>query len=778
MTRLLLVDPVESRLPLRAALARLCELTVLGLDRSGRLPGVRHVAVGDLRADTVVAAAAELAGLDGVVCWDQTATHAANLAAARLGLPLLWDDPDRDLRDKTVMHREWAATGVPCPRTLAVRPGDPLPAGPAVVKPAALQGGIGARLCPDATAAGEAVERLAEALDGRGPDAWIGAAARRSGGGTGILHQPVVRPDPGSDGAAAEYTAEVAVAGGRPQLVAVFAKAHVPPPYFAETSFSLPPSVPPPVPEPVLVAALERAVGALRLRNTVAHLEFCVSGGEVVCFELNPRLLGDPGPALLTEVLGLPVAALLIDLARGADRVALGRAAAARRTGRWGGFVDVRIDGAAGPGSYRGLDPGGERLAAAEVHPVLARGQAVRVSALRGPARVATVRVTAGDQDERDRLLRHWTRPERVRPLGPLPAAGPTGAAGAVRVAVHDVREVLAGRRRDLLAGWHALAAAGTYTCSPAWAEVSAALPGTQRARLVVAEDDLGPLAAVPCWTCRPAPSGYAPGTLLDAEPDAAGVLLVGSRAGYHSQLPMRPGLPPDRRQATVAAVVAAACEDAAADEVWVMYADDETATACVGTAPPLPLPADAVLDTSGLGHADWLALLPGDRRRKLQREVERWDRSGAHFDVVPLVEVADEAGPLLAAHNRRFGSTAADGAMCRYLMLHATAFGADAVAFTCRDAAGLLAFSFGVQWQDQLVMRAGGERDGADRRNELHFALAVHQPLRYAALAGHRRVHLGPTGDEAKLRRGAVPQPRWAVPLRSRLAAAAGGPG
>ena len=58
MTRLLLVDPVESRLPLRAALARLCKLTVLGLDRSGRLPGLRHVAVGDLRPHTVVAAAA------------------------------------------------------------------------------------------------------------------------------------------------------------------------------------------------------------------------------------------------------------------------------------------------------------------------------------------------------------------------------------------------------------------------------------------------------------------------------------------------------------------------------------------------------------------------------------------------------------------------------------------------------------------------------------------------------------------------------------------------
>lgn len=777
MPALLLVDPNGSRLSLLAAMTRLCDLTVVSLQRDCRLPGARHISVEDLRPATVIAAANTAGHLDGVLCWEQSATHVTNRTAAHLGLPLLWDDPLRDLRDKLTSYRAWAAAGIGYPHTVLIRPGEPLPAGPSVVKPAALQGGIGARLCADAAAAHRAAAALREALDGRGPDAWLGAAALRADTSKDILWQQVVHPDLDEYEEAHEYSAEVLVVDGRPHLLAVFSKCHVAPPYFAETTFSLPPSEDLPLPYDLIRTAVERAVTAVGLRNTMAHLEFCVAEGKVVFFELNPRLIGDPAPALLEGAVGVPLAPLLMDLARGVHGVAPGGAADPCATDSWSGFVDVRLDSTSNGMTYQGLDPGGVPLSTIEVHPVITRGQVVQVSPLRGPARVATVQVTASSSGERDRLLRHWASPERVRPLGSPSTPAPCRISGVLRTTVWDISKVTLRDQQGLVRAWHTLTETSSYTCSPAWAQVSAALPGTEGARLIVIEDDLGLLSAVPCWTCRPAPSGYRPWELVGAEPESDAILLVGSRAGYCSQFPLRGGLSDGQQRAIIEALAEAAravADETGLQEIWAMHADDETAKLCtaVSSGSPLQLSPDAMLPLNEMGHATWIGVQSRSRRRRLEQEAARWDRSGAHFAVVPLAEVVVEAGPLLAAHNRRFGSNATDEAMRRYLELQATAFGEDAVAFTCRDPDKLLAFSYGLQWHDQLIMRATGERGGLARRDGLYFYLSLHQPVRHAALAGYRQIHLGPTAYDAKIRRGAVLQKRWAVRLRSRIMA------
>ena len=774
MTRLLLVGSASSRPLLLRRLASRHRVTVLGREPPAERGLGEAITVPDMRPETLLRAlAGQRRRFRGVVCWDQMATFAANRVAAALGLPPLWEPTDVNLADKRALYQRWAEHGVPFPRTTTVGPDGPFPDGPCVVKPAALMGAIGARLCRTPNEAAAVVARLAQACEGKGPDGWIARLLQEHGFPGTILAQEVVTPDPTPDGEALEYTAEVAVAGGRPRLLAVFAKSHVGPPYFAETWFLLPPPPGAPVWKVDVEGLATAAARAAGMANGIAHLEFCITGGKVVFFELNPRLIGEPAPALMEEVHGIPVPDLLADLAQGNGQGAWARldALPAPRPGQ-AAFISVRAGSDLSGRVYRGLDFGGIPLHAIEVDQVLANGKTIRVSELRGPARVADVRLRRSPPDQCARWLRHWQEADRIRvseadqPPSPSPGGGRRPAGGLTVRLVEGAEPLLtpAGRR---------LAAAAGLTSSPAWVRVSLAMPETRRLITVTVEDGQGLLALLPCWVCDPVPSTHDPaqaaGIAAGATP--APVLLAGSRAGYTSQLLLRPGLAPEARRAAAAAAAdgaRAAADRAGLSEAWLMYGDAPAVRDLTGAAagPALHLPPETAIPLGARSHEAWVASLPRRRRQELTKEARCWDGSGARVEAVPLMSVADEAGPLLAALNRRFGGTVSDSAMRRYLRLHAEAFGEAAVAFTCRVRGRLQAFSAAIEWRDELAVRVYGEERGGGRSDGLYFYLTVHTPVRFAALRALRAVSLGPGTYQAKHLHGAEPQARWAVPL------------
>ena len=62
----------------------------------------------------------------------------------------------------------------------------------------------------------------------------------------------------------------------------------------------------------------------------------CFKNGEIVFYELNPRLIGHPGGQILVSACGLDVAKLIVDLSLG------GTALPDVKQQRYGGFVDIR----------------------------------------------------------------------------------------------------------------------------------------------------------------------------------------------------------------------------------------------------------------------------------------------------------------------------------------------------------------------------------------------------------------------------------------------------
>ncbi|MGW5049849.1 ATP-grasp domain-containing protein [Actinokineospora sp. NPDC004072] len=159
-------------------------------------------------------------------------------------------------------------------------------------------------------------------------------------------------PDPGpflveEFVAGPEFSAEGVFIGGEPRVLALTAKDKLPPPHFVEAGHVLPAELP----EPVRRAAegeVAAALTALGLRFGVFHVEFWLSGEEVVLGEVHPRPGGDWLHALLGHAIpGLELFGLLCDdvLGRAAPPdLAPTRAAAARFLVAPPGRL-VRIDG-------------------------------------------------------------------------------------------------------------------------------------------------------------------------------------------------------------------------------------------------------------------------------------------------------------------------------------------------------------------------------------------------------------------------------------------------
>ncbi len=738
MARILLIGAPGARPALLKRLISRHQVTVLtDAPVQDEPTAYDQVVVPDLMPTTAVQSAVELRRrFHGVLSWDQMATGTANRVAESLELPPLWAATGLNLADKADLYSRWIPRGVPCPVPLSA--GD-LPDGPCIVKPGALMGAIGTRLCSGRQEAEAALRELEAALSGSGPSGWAAALLARYGLPASVLVQEVIPVDLTADGEHLEYTAEVAVSRGEPRLVCVYAKAHVPPPHFAETSFLVPPPRDAPVWDTDIRAAAYDAAVAAGLQNSTAQLEFCLSDGKIKFFELNPRLMGDPGPALIERVHRVPMVELAAAIATG-DRTAAWRLldSAALEPQEAAAFVYVRAGFDRAGQTYRGLDAGRVPLSAVDVEPVLTNGDVIAVSELRGPARVATVRLAAPDDERRSAWVDHWTTPGSVRTERPGPETGP----------------------------WDGQA--GHWSLGQPWLRLSEQLPGLRGQVMVTVEDEAGLAVGAPCWVCDRPPSKYDPGPATGLGEGGGPAILIGSRTGYSSRVFVRPGLAGAARAAAVEEFihrVRGLADRESVDEAWVMHADPVTAGNLTGL-PALQLPPVAEIPLGLRGHEEWLSSLPKRRRQGLRKEYTRWADQG---EVVPLADVVEEAGPLLAAHNRRFGSDTADVAMQRFLRLHAETLGESARAFVLRGPDGLVAFAFAVEWGDRLVMRTYGGLGGRRADDGLYFYLAYHLPVRFAALRGISSIELGPGAYATKLLHGASLEPRWALPLVTR---------
>jgi hypothetical protein len=351
--------------------------------------------------------------LDGVICYQQAATNTTNLIAHALGLAPIWDDPSIDLTNKRDLYDLWLAHKVAHPKALTVTgPDDPRLSGltfPVVVKPASMMGGLGVRKCDSPLEASDWISFIGRT------EAWVSSGSRVAELYFGyspdqkqeILVQEYVEPDAIGD-RRPEFTAECAVADGKARVLDVFEKYHTEPPFFDESLFLLP------APDldqsrlPRIQEAVAAAVRALGFHSGLCHAEFCFKDDEIVFYELNPRLIGEPGGRILSGVCGLDLPALLADLACGMTFLP-----EVLRQG-YGGFVDIRAGRELEGFAFSGIDHLDAPRGSYNLDLARPVGAVIAMPGVRGRQVLARVSFLCQSVEEQMENAEYWQSPERI----------------------------------------------------------------------------------------------------------------------------------------------------------------------------------------------------------------------------------------------------------------------------------------------------------------------------------------------------------------------------
>lgn len=250
-------------------------------------------------------------------------------------------------------------------------------------------------------------------------------------------------------------------------------------------------------------------------------------------------------------------------------------------------------------------------------------------------------------------------------------------------------------------------------------------------------------------------------------------VLLVGGCSGYHSEMLLSPALDKIGRLA-IARSLLAECHVIAAAEgagsLAFMYAPKRTCEE-IGEAFGVPVQliltsADAVipLDVGTVDFNSYLARFPRKRRSKLRKEVEFFTAAGGRVAECRLSEVLDQIGPLLGAHQRKYGSLVTDEEMTRYLELQEKYLDPASVVFVDRRQDGrVYGFALYYSHNGTLYCRAAGF-NSKFAAPFAYFNLAIYSPVRYAAAQRLTAVALGLGSYQGKRLRGAQLIPLWSA--------------
>lgn len=332
-----------------------------------------------------------------------------------------------------------------------------------------------------------------------------------------------------------------------------------------------------------------------------------------------------------------------------------------------------------------------------------------------------------------------------------------------------EVPTRVARRRLDEVPGWDDLAAECSLYSSAAWVAHGDAHPDTSAEHLVALDAHGTPVGALPAYRLgeRP-PAYYSPAEvtgLTDAHDPSAGTLLGGTRLGYTGQLLVPTAT---TRRGDVVQALWDAFRDRADGPYGgaLLYADDAT----VESLEPALGPDDHVV----LVDAAARLALPGDvdawrqrfsrsRRESFRREQRRYVDAGCETRVVPLAEHLEEMGALAAQVSQRYGHdrTTADEVDKLGHQLERLGTCLVLAAFVDDTMVGFTQF---FPWGDTLHGRGHGVDDAWGRRASVYLNLTFYEAIAWAIEHGYREIDLGCDSLEAKVNRGCLLHPLWAV--------------
>ncbi|MPY38586.1 GNAT family N-acetyltransferase [Streptomyces phyllanthi] len=174
----------------------------------------------------------------------------------------------------------------------------------------------------------------------------------------------------------------------------------------------------------------------------------------------------------------------------------------------------------------------------------------------------------------------------------------------------------------------------------------------------------------------------------------------------------------------------------------------------------------DASLFTGGLSFTDYCGTLRSRHRVSLKREYARFLQAGYQLGHQRLSECLEEAAPLLANLQTKYGhSTTAEQAFHMFAE-QAACLDDQSVVFTARSQGRLVAVSVMYEWHGKLYARAAGFDYEALRGAYEYFGICYYFPIDYMSTRGLTELHLGIGAYSAKVKRGARLSPLWTVAL------------
>jgi predicted N-acyltransferase len=257
--------------------------------------------------------------------------------------------------------------------------------------------------------------------------------------------------------------------------------------------------------------------------------------------------------------------------------------------------------------------------------------------------------------------------------------------------------------------------------------------------------------------------------------------LIAGTRRAYANGVPVAAGLTATCRAEITAHLltrVRAEASAAGSDGALFLYLPTPEAVGLREASSrlrPVLTSMEAVLDLPGTAFEDYLQSLSGHRRRVVKHEMAAFSRAGLTILAEPVTEIWEQAAPLLAGLQRRYGDMAPLEHWRQLLRRQACALGKHAMFFTCRDAGTLVGFCLCYQRRGVLYLKLCGFDYARLGGRFEYFNLVYYGPIRYAYEHSLTRIHFGREAFTAKLSRGARLAPLWSieVPTSGRPASA-----
>ncbi|MBT2365578.1 GNAT family N-acetyltransferase [Streptomyces sp. ISL-10] len=174
----------------------------------------------------------------------------------------------------------------------------------------------------------------------------------------------------------------------------------------------------------------------------------------------------------------------------------------------------------------------------------------------------------------------------------------------------------------------------------------------------------------------------------------------------------------------------------------------------------------DATIHTGGRDVTAYCGSLRSRNRVELKREYARFRDAGYRLGRQRLSECLDEAAPLLANLQTKYGHSVTAEQSRTAFAWQAASLDDCSVVFTARDGGKLVALSVMYAWRGTLYARAVGFDYEALRDAFEYYGVCYYLPIDYMSSHGLNALHLGIGSYGAKTNRGARVAPLWTVAL------------